>query len=180
MTTTRKNVNGNPAEQIEAAVAAGKENVETFFKAGTEAAAKGYEQAVRATKDHVDAAFKAGNEAFKGYEDVAAFGKGNVDAFLKSGSVMAKGIQDFNGVWFDLAQGQMKDTIAATKAILGAKSLQEVVEVQTDLVNGNYDKFVNESRKVSDLSAKVTEDAMKPIAGRVNVVLEKFSKPLNA
>ena len=176
--TTKKTAAANAAEQIEAAVAAGKDNMETVVKASAEAAAKGYDQAVQATKEHVEAAFKAGSDAFKGYEDVAAFNKDNVDALVKSGAVLAKGAQDFNALWFDFAQASIEEGIAATKAILGCKTLQQVAEVQGDLVKGGYDKLVTESRKMSDMSVKVAENAAKPIAGRVNVAVEKFTKPL--
>ena len=178
--TTKKTAAATAAEQMEAAVAAGKDNMETVVKATAEAAAKGYEQAVQTTKEHVEAAFQAGSDAFKGYEDVAAFNKDNVDAMVKSGAVFAKGAQDFNSLWFDFAQTSFEDGIAATKALLGCKTLQQAAEVQGDLVKTSYDKLVAESRKMSDMSVKVAENASKPIVGRVNVAVEKFSKPLAA
>ena len=69
-------------ETVEAAVAAGKETVETVVKASTEAATKGVEKAVAVSQEQVAAAVKAGSDAFKNYEDVIAFGKENVDALL--------------------------------------------------------------------------------------------------
>ena len=178
--TTKKTAAATAAEQMEAAVAAGKDNMETVVKATAEAAAMGYEQAVQSTKEHVEAAFKAGSDAFKGYEDVSAFNKDNVDALVKSGAVLAKGVQDFNSLWFDFAQTSLEDSIAATKALLGCKTLQQVAEVQSDLVKTSYDKLVAESRKMSDMSVKVAENAAKPIAGRVNVAVDKITKPLAA
>jgi phasin family protein len=111
-------------------------------------------------------------------EAAVAAGKDNMDALVKSGAMLAKGAQDFNALWFDFAQASTEDGIAATKAILGCKTLQQVAEVQGDLVKGGYDKLVTESRKMSDMSVKVAENAAKPIAGRVNVAVEKFTKPL--
>jgi len=178
--TTKKAAAATAAEQMEAAVTAGKDNMETVVKATTEAAAKGYEQAVQTTKEHVEAALKVGFDAFKGYEDVNAFNKDNVDALVKSGAVLAKAAQDFNSLWFDFAQASLEDSISATKALLGCKTLQQVAEVQGDLVKNSYDKLVAESRKISDMTAKVVENAAKPITGRVNVAVEKFTKPLAA
>lgn len=178
--TTKKTAAASAVEQMEAAVVAGKDNMETIAKASAEAAAKGYEQAVQTAKERVEAAFTAGSDAFKGYEDVAAFNKSNVDALVKSGAVLAKGAQDFNALWFGFAQASLEDGIAATKALLGCKTLQQVAEVQGDLVKSSYDKLVSESRKMSDMSVKVAENAAKPIAGRLNVTVEKFTKPLAA
>ncbi len=55
-----------------------------------------------------------------------------------------------------------------------------MAEVQGDLVKSSYDKLVSDSRRMSDMSVKVAENAAKPIAGRLNVAVEKFTKPLAA
>lgn len=180
MSTTKKTASAAATDKFGVSVAAGKENMENVMKMGSEAAAKNYEQVVQSTKEQVEAAFKAGTDAFKTYEQVADFNKGNVDAFMKSGAVLAKGIQDFNALWFDLARSSLEESIAASKAMLGCKTLQQVVEVQTDLARTNYDKLVAETRKLTDMSAKVAEGTMKPLAGRVNEAVEKFTKPLAA
>lgn len=180
MSTTKKTAGTAATDKFGAAIAAGKENMENAVKMGTEAATKNYEQVVQSTREQVEAAFKAGAEAFKGYEQVADFNKGNVDAFMKSSAVLAKGIQDFNALWFDLARISMEESIAASKAMLGCKTLQQVVEVQTDLARNNYDRLVSETRKMSDMSVKVAEGTIKPLAGRVNEAVEKMTKPLAA
>lgn len=186
------------AQPVEAAVAAQREAVETVVKAGQDAASKGYEKAVAmtqeqvevatqnyekavaATKEQVESAVKAGADAFKGYEEFSAFGKENVDAVVRSSSIFAKGVQDVNKVLFGLAQGSVEDSVAAAKAMLGCKTLHDVVEVQSQYAKVNYGKYLNEGRKVSDLSVKVLEETMAPIGNRVNVAVEKFSKPIAA
>ena len=120
------------------------------------------------------------NAAFNGYEDFVSFGKDNLDAVVASSTIFAKGMQDLNAVWFGYAQASLEDSFAATKAVLDCKSVPEAVEVQSGLVQEKVAKLVAESRKLSDLSVKVAEKAMEPITGRVNVAVEKFSKPVAA
>jgi phasin family protein len=168
------------AAPVEATVAAGKEAVEHVVKVSTEAATKGYEKAIAMSKEHVEAAVKAGTQAFKGYEEFVAFGKDNVEAAVKAGTILSKGVQDLNKVLFGLAQASLEDSVAASKKLLGCKSVKEVVEVQGELAKTNYSKLVAESRKISDLSAKIAEDAAAPIAARVTAAVEKFAKPLAA
>lgn len=179
MNATTKKVAAKVAP-VDATVAAGKEAVETVVKAGTDVATKGYEKAVAMSKEHVEAAHKAGTQAFKGYEDMVTFGKDNVDAAIKSGTILTRGVQDINKVLFGLAQAQLEESVAATKKILGCKSVKDVVEVQSDIAKANYAKFMAESRKLADMSVKLAEESVAPIAARVAVAVEKTTKPIAA
>lgn len=178
--TAKKTNTQKMTQPVEAAMAAGKETVETVVKAGTEAATKGYEKAVAMQKEHVDAAVKAGTEAFKGYEEVVVYNKENVEAALAAGSTFVKGMQEMNKAFYTLAQASMEDSVAATKKIMECKSLNDVFAVQSDLAKSNYEKAVAESRKLSDMGVKLAEETATPIAGRVNVTVEKITKPLAA
>ncbi|MCH6589193.1 MAG: phasin family protein [Proteobacteria bacterium] len=169
-----------PAKPVEAAVATGAEAVETVVKAGAQVAAKGYEKAVAMGREQVETAVKAGAGAFKGYGDLAGFGKDNVQAVMTSGAILAKGVQDLNDVWLGLARASVEDAVGAAKALFGCKTLPEVVELQTGLAQAQYEKFVAESRRLSDMSAKLAENASAPITARVTVAVEKFTKPLAA
>lgn len=177
---TAKIVDAMTAETVEAAVIAGKEAVETVVKAGTDAAAKNYENVVAVSKEHVEAAAKAGVDAFKGYEDVLAYNQNNVEAMMKIGAIWMKGVQDINNEMTVLANTSMEQSVKATKQILGCKTVEEVVAVQTDLAKANYDKIVAESRKLSNMGIKLAENTAEPIAVRVNETVANFSKPLAA
>ena len=155
MTAARKNNAGRAgtAKPAEAAMAAGAEAMETVVKAGAQAAAKGY-------------------------GDLTGFGKDNVQAVMTSGAILAKGMQDLNDVWRGLARASVEDAVGATKALFGCKTLPEMIEVQTGLARAQYEKFVEDSRRLSAMSAKLAENASAPITARVTVAVEKFNKPL--
>ena len=182
MTAARKNNAGRAgtAKPVEAAVAAGADAVESAVKAGAQVAAKGYEKAVAMGREQVETAVKAGAGAFKGYGDLAGFGKDNVQAVMTSGAILAKGVQDLNDVWLGLARASVEDAVGAAKALFGCKTLPEMVEVQSGLAQAQYEKFVEDSRRLSAMSAKLAENASAPIVARVTVAVEKFNKPLAA
>jgi phasin family protein len=167
-------------ETVEAAVAAGKETVETVVKASTEAATKGVEKAVAVSQEQVAAAVKAGSDAFKNYEDVIAFGKENVDAMVQANALFVKGVQDLNQQIFAIAQATLEENAAVTKKVFGCTNVQDAVAIQNDMVKANYEKAVSESRKITDLTVKLAEDASAPITKRVNLTVEKFTKELAA
>ena len=179
MTNARKTAADKAAKQIEAAVAAGKENVETFVKAGNEMASRNYEKVATMTKEQVEATFKAGSEAFKsvqGYAELAAFGKDNVDAVIESGAVLAKGAQDLNKAWFGLAQASVDEGISAARKMLACQTFEEVIEVQTKLAANGYGRMIDEGHKLSEASLKLAENAVQPLSGRWGAAVEQFNK----
>lgn len=165
---------------IESAVAVGRETLEHVVKASAEAANKGYEKAVAMTKDNVDAAVKAGANAFKNYEEVLSFGKDNVEAFVRAGTIFAKGWQDAAKTAFAVSQETIEESVAVGKAVLGAKSLKEVVDLQTVFVKNSFDKVVAEGGKISETNMKLAEEALQPINERLNATVSKLIKPLAA
>lgn len=167
-------------EAVEAAVNTGKETVESVVKASAKAASEGVEKAVAMSQEHVAAAVKAGSEVFENYEDVIAFNKDNFDAVVSANTSLVKGIQAFSKEFFAIAQASLEQNAEATQKIFACTSVQEVVSMQNDLAKANYSSVLDKSRKLSDLSVKVAEDSAAPLAARVNVAVEKITKPLAA
>ena len=181
MTATRNTAASGKANiHVESKLAAGREGFQTVVRESTKSATKGYERAIKMGKEQIEAAVKAGAEVFKGYEDVVAYGKDNVEALVKSSTVLVKGVQDLNKAWLGLAQVSVEEGVEATKKILGAKNVKDVVSIQSELARSNYEKLVNETRKMSDLAVKLAEDVATPIANRVNATVERFTKPMAA
>ena len=167
-------------EPVEAAVVATQETVDQVVKASTEAATKSVEKAVEATQEQVAAAAKAGSDVFKAYEDVVTYGKDNFDAVLQANTLFTKGLESLNKEMYAIVQTAFEDNASATKKILACTTVQDVVALQNDLVQDNYSKAMDQSKKITDLSVKVTEESTAPISKRVNVTVEKFAKPLAA
>ena len=159
---------------FETAVSAGKDTVETFVKAGVDATQKGIEQAVQLAKENVE---KASTAFFRGYDEFSVMSKGNVEAVVKAGSIYARGLEDLSKTVMLMTQSQIEASVAATKAVLGCTSLRQMVDLQTDLARTNFDKFVADGTKLSEISLKVANEALEPIQARVNVAVEKLTKP---
>ncbi|MSO92974.1 MAG: phasin family protein [Rhodospirillales bacterium] len=183
MITKKTTVSGKATARVESAIAAGREGNQTIVKETTKSATKGYERAIEMGKEQVEAAVKAGAEMFKNYGnygDVVAYGKDNVEAFVKSSTILVKGVQDLNKAWLSLAQVSVEESVEATKKIFGAKNVNDAVSIQSDLARANYEKLVNETRKMSDMAVKLAEEVATPITNRVNATVEKLTKPLAA
>ena len=165
------------AKTAATAKASGKETVEAVVKAGTDAAAAGYDQAVAMTKEQVEKTSKA---MFKGYGNFADLGQENLDAVVKSGTIYAKGVETIGRQVMNFAQAAMDNNVAATKAMLGAKSLREVVDLQNELTRKTFDRFLADYGQLTEMSVKLATDASAPIQARVKETVEKAMKPVAA
>lgn len=119
---------------------------------------------------------KFGPGLFKGFEDVSQSGKDNVEAVVKSSQIFAKAAEELNKAISTLAQSSIELNMQAGQALLGAKSLQDLVEVQQELARSSFDHFIAGSSKISDMAMKVTNEALEPIQSRINHTVEKLAK----
>lgn len=177
MTTAALKAKPAPKLIIEDVAIQAKEQFEGIVKAGQEQAAKQFEQTVAATKEQVE---KASAQMLKGYEDYAAFNKATVDALVKSSTIAVKGAEDINKELVAFAQASFDNSVAIGRALLSAKSFNEVVELQNSYAKQSFDSLVAEATKLQELSVKVTNEAFAPLNARVNAAVEKLAKPLAA
>lgn len=138
---------------------------------------KSFDQFVGQAKEHAD---KVQAQSSKALEDMAKFSKENLDAVVSASTVYAKGFETFGKAFYALSQETVEASAAVAKALLGAKTLKEAVDLQTDFAKTTFDKFVAEGTKLSEMSIKVANEALEPINARVNVAVEKLLKPANA
>jgi hypothetical protein len=65
-------------------------------------------------------------------------------------------------------------------ALLGAKTIEDVFELNTALAKANIAGIIERSAKLSELSIKVANETLAPLGGRMEATIHKLSKPLAA
>lgn len=166
---TAKKPAAKPAKSAKPTASAAVPGIETLFKPFEFAKTPGLEE-IKAQLE------KFGPGMFKGYEDAAQTGKDNVEALVKASQIIAKAAEELNKAISTFAQSSLEMNVQAGQALLGVKSLQDLVEVQQELARSSFDHFVAGSSKISDMAMKVTNEAFEPIQSRVNLTIEKISK----
>ena len=129
-------------------------SAETAFFNGAEAIKTGFEKAI------------------KNYDTVLGYGKDTVEAYMKSATVAGKGIESINSEIYSFSKDAIEDSIVASKAILGSKSIHEAFELQTDYAKTAFESYVSELTKVSDLFTTATKSTFAPLQGRVQAWVE--------
>ena len=65
-------------------------------------------------------------------------------------------------------------------ALLGAKTFEDVVQLNTQFARANIEGLIERSAKLSEMGVKVASEALAPLGGRVEAALHKLSKPMAA
>ncbi len=167
----------NSETRTKAAMIAGQETVESVVKASSEAATKQVEQAVAMTQEQAE---KTSNAMFKGYDEISQINKQNFDAMVQSSSIFAKGCESITKEFFSYSQNALEMSFKGTKAMLGATSIKDVVDLQSEIARKSFDTAMAESAKLTEMSVEVTNKAFKPLQDQVNVAVGKITKPLAA
>jgi phasin family protein len=96
------------------------------------------------------------------FEHFQKLGKENAEATVACFGAMSKGFQKIAVEIADYSKKVFDEGTAATEKLLGAKSLDKAIEVQTDYVKSAYEGFVSESTKLGELYAGLAQEAYKP------------------
>jgi phasin family protein len=130
------------------------EGIETAFKNGTEAIKVTFEKAV------------------KNYDQLLGYGKDTVDAYVKSANAAGKGAETLHNAMYAYSKQSIEDSITATKALLGTKSVHEAFELQSDYAKSAFESYVSEMTKLSELFVSTTKETFEPLQGRVAAWVE--------
>jgi phasin family protein len=94
--------------------------------------------------------------------DTQKFGKEGMDAALNSFSVWTRSAQAIAGEVVDYSKKTIEDSTAAWEKLMGAKSLDKVVEVQSEYLKSSYQDFITRSTKLGELYLDLAKETAKP------------------
>lgn len=124
----------------------------------------------------------AGNQAFKDnvekslatLNEVNTYSKKNLEAVVASVTAATKGAEALGAQVMAFSKKSMEDQVAAAKALAGAKSVQEAVELQTAWVKAAMEGYLAEASKMGEVVAASVKDSVKPLNERVTATVEKL------
>jgi phasin family protein len=133
-------------------------------------------------KSTVEQFTTAGNQAFKDSieKSLGALGemnthsKKNMEAMVASVTAATKGAEALGAQAMAYSKKSMEDQVAAAKSLTTAKSVQEVVELQTAWAKSAMEAYIAELNKASEIVAASVKDSFSPINERVTALVEKI------
>ena len=127
-------------------------------------------------------AFDVGGQAFKesidksltALNDVNAQSKRNVEAMVASVSAATKGAETLGAQAMAFSKKSFEDNVAQSKALAGARSVQEVVELQTAFAKTALEGFIGELNRASEVVSTTVKDSLRPLNERATAVVEQL------
>jgi len=120
-----------------------------------------------AFKDGVEKTLAAINEA-------NSLSKKNIEALVASVTAAAKGAETIGAQTMALSKKTFDDQVAAARTLASAKSLQDVVELQSSFTRTFLESYIAEVGKLTDTVSASVKDSMKPLNQRVTDIVERF------
>ncbi|MBP9712846.1 MAG: phasin family protein [Sterolibacterium sp.] len=109
--------------------------------------------------------------------------KANVEALLNLANTVFASAERFAALNLNTARSLLEDSVANTKALLGAKDIQELVALQATLAQPTVEKALAYSRSVYEITAQTQEEISKVVEAQfaeanktVTTALDKAAK----
>ena len=124
----------------------------------------------------------AGNQAFKdnvekslaSLNEANVYSKKNLEAVVASVTAATKGAEVLGAQAMAFSKKNIEDQVSAAKALAGAKSVQEAVELQTAWMKTSLEGYMAEFAKWGETVAASVKDSVKPLNERVTATVEKL------
>ena len=100
---------------------------------------------------------------FTNVEEIQKFGKQQLEAATAATTSLSKGLQEIAAETSDYSKKAIAANTSVVEKLLGAKSVETAIQIQTDFAKSAYEGFVAQATKVGELYAKIAKEAFRPI-----------------
>jgi hypothetical protein len=97
------------------------------------------------------------------FQDFQKLGQTNVESAVKMVGEWNKGWQAIAAEMSDYTKRAFEDGTATFEKLLSAKSIEQVVEIQTSYTKRAYDEYMQQMTKVGSMYTNLSKDAYKPV-----------------
>lgn len=124
----------------------------------------------------------AGTQAFKdniekslaGLNELNAHSKKNLEAMVASATAATKGAEALGAQVMTFSKTAMERQVEAAKALTGARSVQEAVELQTAFAKSAMETYMAELNRAAETVSATVKDSLRPLNERATAMMETF------
>lgn len=100
---------------------------------------------------------------FKNLEDLQQMSKEQMEAATASASAWSKGLQQIATEATDYTKKSFEASSSLVEKLLGAKTLDKAVEINTEFAKQSYEGLVAQATKIGELYTNLAKEAFKPV-----------------
>jgi phasin family protein len=100
-------------------------------------------------------------------EEMQKFGKDSMEMAMTSFGALSKSAQAIAVEVADYSKKSVEGSAAAWEKLIGAKSMEKAMEVQSEYLKSSYEGLVAEATKLGELYVDLAKEAYKPFEGAI-------------
>jgi hypothetical protein len=100
-------------------------------------------------------------------EDIQSYGKDQYEQAVSCATGLQSGVNAIASAYGDYTKKSYEDTKSFIEKLSGVKSLDKVLEAQSEFAKTAYETFVADSQKIAGLYGDLAKQAFKPLEGIV-------------
>jgi|ERR1700741_222659 phasin family protein len=97
------------------------------------------------------------------FEEFQKYGKEQLEAATTVAASLAKGLQTIAAETTDYSKKSLESSSAYVERLLGAKSLDNAIQIQSEYAKSAYEGFVAQATKLGELYTNLAKEAFKPV-----------------
>jgi hypothetical protein len=101
------------------------------------------------------------------FEEFQKYGKEQLEAATTVAASLAKGLQTIAAETTDYSKKSLESSSAFVEKLLGAKSLDNAIQIQSEYAKSTYEGFVAQATKIGELYTNLAKEAFKPMESAI-------------
>lgn len=131
-------------------------------------------QAEKYTAAGASAFKEAVDKSLSALNDLNAQSKSNLEAVVASTTAATKGAETLGAQAIAYSKKSVENGMAAARSLGAARSVQEVIELQTSFAKSALESYLAEVNKASEVVAASFKESLTPLNARMTAAVEKF------
>ncbi|MFZ0496548.1 MAG: phasin family protein [Methylocella sp.] len=109
------------------------------------------------------------------FDDVQTYGKEQFGAAAAATTCFAKTLQTIATETADYSKKALENNSAFVEKLLGAKSYETAIQIQSEYWKTSYAGFVAQATKIGELYSGLAKEALKPVETAVTAVTKVYN-----
>ncbi|MFO0437872.1 MAG: phasin family protein, partial [Phenylobacterium sp.] len=106
--------------------------------------------------------------------DLTAHSRKNLEAVIASVTATAKGAETLGSEAVSFSKAAIERQTAAVQSLSGVRSVQDLIEIQSDLAKTHMEACVTQMSKTTELMTALFRDAYQPFSARMTAAVESL------
>jgi phasin family protein len=119
---------------------------------------------------------KVAQNLIQACDEINANYRQSMDAVVESTAAITRGCDEISRNWSGFMQEQMERALNTGKTMMTAKSIKEIADLQNEFIKDCFDQWMAGTGRISEISARVTQQAFEPVARHANDTICKVTQ----